>query len=82
MVTSILFSCSRGFVVSVVKDLGLPVKFIGVGEKIQDLRDFQPEVMFIHSFDHSLARCVLTLCNECISPVVFLGLCRCAIRKF
>lgn len=32
-----------GFVVSVVKDLGLPVKFIGVGERIDDLRDFDPE---------------------------------------
>lgn len=31
---------------SVVKDLGLPVKFIGVGEKIDDLRDFEPE-MFV-----------------------------------
>lgn len=31
-----------GFVVSVVKDLGLPVKFIGVGEKIDDLREFDP----------------------------------------
>lgn len=35
---------NRGFVVSVVRDLGLPVKFIGVGEKIEDLRDFEPEV--------------------------------------
>lgn len=34
----------RGFVVSVVRDLGLPVKLVGVGEKIDDLRDFQPEV--------------------------------------
>jgi hypothetical protein len=33
-----------GFVVSVVRDLGLPVKFIGVGERIEDLRDFEPEV--------------------------------------
>lgn len=32
---------------SVVKDLGFPVKFIGVGEKIEDLRDFDPEVSFI-----------------------------------
>ena len=32
-----------GFVVSVVRDLGLPVKFIGVGEKIDDLRDFDAE---------------------------------------
>lgn len=31
-----------GFVVSVVKDLGLPVKFIGVGEQIDDLREFDP----------------------------------------
>lgn len=30
--------------VSVVRDLGLPVKFIGVGEKIDDLRDFEPEI--------------------------------------
>ena len=29
--------------VSVVRDLGLPVKFIGVGEKIDDLRDFKAE---------------------------------------
>ena len=28
---------------SVVRDLGLPVKFIGVGEKIDDLRDFEAE---------------------------------------
>jgi hypothetical protein len=38
------FLRNRGFVVSVVKDLGLPVKFIGVGEKIDDLRDFEPEL--------------------------------------
>ena len=32
-----------GFIVSVVKELGIPVKLIGVGEKITDLRDFSPE---------------------------------------
>ena len=37
----------RGFVVSVVKDLSLPIKFIGVGEKIEDLRLFQPEVLLL-----------------------------------
>ena len=26
-----------------MQDLGLPVKFIGVGEQISDLRDFEPE---------------------------------------
>jgi fused signal recognition particle receptor len=31
-----------GFVVSVVRDQELPVKFIGVGEGIADLRDFEP----------------------------------------
>ena len=33
-----------GFVVSVVKDLGIPVKFIGVGEQVDDLRDFQAKI--------------------------------------
>ena len=41
------YDACRGFVVSVVRDLGLPVKFIGVGEKIEDLRDFNPEVHMI-----------------------------------
>lgn len=38
-----MYGCNRGFVVSVAKDLGIPVKFLGVGEKIDDLRDFNPE---------------------------------------
>lgn len=37
-----------GFVVSVVRDLALPVKLVGVGEKIDDLRDFQPEVGILY----------------------------------
>ena len=32
-----------GIVVSVQHDLGLPVKLIGVGEQIDDLKDFHPE---------------------------------------
>ena len=37
----------RGFVVSVVRDLDLPVKLVGVGEALDDLRDFEPEVSYL-----------------------------------
>lgn len=43
-VTKLDGTARGGFVVSVVKDQQLPVKFIGVGEKIDDLRDFEAEV--------------------------------------
>ncbi|MFC1511710.1 signal recognition particle-docking protein FtsY [Candidatus Latescibacterota bacterium] len=33
-----------GIVVSIIDRLGIPVKFIGVGEKIEDLQDFNPHV--------------------------------------
>ena len=36
-------SARGGSVVAVSRELGLPVKLIGVGEKIEDLRDFDPE---------------------------------------
>jgi signal recognition particle GTPase len=39
--------------VSVVRDLAMPVKFIGVGEKIEDLRDFDPEVSSLPSLSTS-----------------------------
>jgi fused signal recognition particle receptor len=32
-----------GIVVAVRKEFGLPVRYIGIGEKIEDLRDFDPE---------------------------------------
>lgn len=32
-----------GIVVGIAKELGLPVKLIGVGEKMEDLRSFQPD---------------------------------------
>ena len=44
VITKLDGTARGGFVVSVVKDLGLPVKFIGIGEKITDLKDFQAEV--------------------------------------
>ena len=44
VVTKMDGTARGGFVVSVVKELGIPIKFIGVGEKIDDLREFIPEV--------------------------------------
>ncbi len=32
-----------GVVVAICDELGLPVRYIGVGEKVEDLRDFDPE---------------------------------------
>merc|ERR1711871_1260349 len=39
-------SAKGGFVVSVSQEVGLPVKLVGVGETIEDLRDFDP-VLYI-----------------------------------
>jgi len=36
-------SAKGGSVVAVSREVGLPVKLIGVGEKIDDLRDFEPQ---------------------------------------
>jgi fused signal recognition particle receptor len=32
-----------GVVLSIVRDLGLPVRFVGVGEGVEDLRPFEPD---------------------------------------
>lgn len=40
-VTKLDGTARAGFVVSVVNDIGIPVKLVGVGEKIDDLRDFE-----------------------------------------
>ena len=37
-----------GAVVSVVDELGLPIKFVGVGETVEDLQPFDPEA-FVQS---------------------------------
>lgn len=37
-----------GCVVSVVDEIGVPIKFVGVGEGIDDLQPFDPEV-FVES---------------------------------
>lgn len=46
VVTKLDGTARAGFVVSVVDELGLPVKLIGVGESVDDLRDFDP-VLFV-----------------------------------
>ncbi|GAB0498398.1 hypothetical protein MMPV_009741 [Pyropia vietnamensis] len=46
VVTKLDGTARAGFVVSVVDELGLPVKLVGVGESVDDLRDFDP-VLFV-----------------------------------
>ncbi|CAM9821754.1 unnamed protein product, partial [Choristocarpus tenellus] len=48
VVTKLDGTARGGFVVSIVSDLGVPVKLVGVGEGIDDLRDFEPE-LFVDS---------------------------------
>lgn len=46
---------------SIVSDLGVPVKLIGVGESLYDLRDFEP-VLFVDSLlGYSVRRRVMVL---------------------
>jgi len=42
IVTKLDGTARAGYVVGLVRDVGLPVKLVGVGEKIDDLRDFEP----------------------------------------
>jgi fused signal recognition particle receptor len=44
-------SAKGGSVVAVSRDLGLPIKLIGVGEKIEDLRDVSTTKSIKHVFD-------------------------------
>ncbi|HPK40512.1 MAG TPA: signal recognition particle-docking protein FtsY, partial [Candidatus Cloacimonadota bacterium] len=41
-----------GIVISIKRQLNIPVKLVGVGESIEDLRDFDPEefanALFLH----------------------------------
>jgi len=40
-----------GIVVAIVRELGLPIRFVGVGEKIQDLVPFDPQTFVNSLFD-------------------------------
>jgi fused signal recognition particle receptor len=41
-----------GVIISIAKEFGLPVKLIGVGEKLEDLKDFNPDDYVNALFDH------------------------------
>src|SRR5207244_9893910 len=40
-----------GIVVAIVRELGLPIRFVGIGEKIQDLVPFDPQAFVNSLFD-------------------------------
>jgi fused signal recognition particle receptor len=42
-----------GVVVAICDALGLPVRYVGVGEKVDDLRDFDPAEFVEALFDES-----------------------------
>ena len=44
-----------GIVISIRKNLGLPIKFIGVGEQIDDLQPFDPELFTKALFDADIS---------------------------
>ena len=42
VITKLDGTARAGYVVGLVRDLGLPVKLVGVGEGLGDLKDFDP----------------------------------------
>ena len=42
-VTKLDGSAKGAIVIAIAKDFGLPVKLVGVGEKMEDLKGFNPE---------------------------------------
>jgi len=45
-------SAKGGVVFSIARELQIPVKLIGLGEKIDDLRDFEPGLFVEALFQH------------------------------
>ncbi len=43
VITKLDGTAKGGIVIAIAKELGLPIKFIGIGEKEDDLREFNPE---------------------------------------
>ena len=48
-------SAKGGIAVSIQNELGIPVKFIGLGEKITDLEKFDPDTLVEGLFDNEEA---------------------------
>ncbi len=44
-------SAKGAIVLAIAKELKLPVKLIGVGEKMEDLRDFNPKILSTYCFN-------------------------------
>ena len=44
-----------GVIVAIARELGLPIRFIGVGEKVEDLLPFDPEEFIDSLFTHMIA---------------------------
>ena len=80
VVTKLDGTARGGFVVSIVSDLGVPVKLIGVGESLYDLRDFEP-VLYVDSL---LGYSVSLLVGVAVVTVLLSWLsffhCRCCCR--
>lgn len=73
VVTKLDGTARGGFVVSIVSDLGVPVKLIGVGEGLYDLRDFEP-VLFVDSL---LGYTVRACLPSRVLPYVCMHVCMC-----
>jgi fused signal recognition particle receptor len=48
VLTKVDGTAKGGIVVSISKELQLPIRYIGIGEQLEDLRPFHPEE-FIHA---------------------------------
>ncbi len=44
-----------GIVINISKDMNIPIRFIGIGEKIEDLRDFEPDEFIAALFGDPIA---------------------------
>ena len=74
VITKLDGTARGGVVVSIVRDVGVPVKLIGVGEGISDLRDFDPEVFVdaLLGYEVSLTLLCCTLRCICLTHVSYM----------